>query len=143
MKIEVLKENLKKQTCKFTIDDKTLLTKTLPVFIELNIEDDKGHLNTKIKLFPGAKQEFSFLACDDSNCIDGCNFVSSYPTNTDFLQKRISFSYEIMEIIQNEIEFFKLKCEIFDNRKRLIPWIKQTLIKESDLTKHNQVDYFR
>ena len=125
MKIEIIKENLKKQICKFIIDDNVLLTKKLPILIELNVPD-KGHLSTSIKLFPGTKQEFSFVLCDDNGC---CGYCSDFPDDESFLQENVDFADEIITIIRNEIEFFQLKCEIFDNRKRLIPWIKDNLIK--------------
>ena len=58
MKIEIIKENLKKQTCKFIMTGKEIFEK-LPVFISMN-EFDRNHPVTLIKLFPGTKKEFSF-----------------------------------------------------------------------------------
>jgi len=141
MKIEILKENLKKQTCKFIITGKEIFEK-LPVFISTN-ELDKNHSVTLVKLFPGTKKEFSFTICNDDICD---NTIDDFPSDEYFMNEDYDYIDDVLygkDGIIDEIEFFKLKCEIFDKRKKLIPWIKQTLIKDSRLIKETSIDYFK
>lgn len=127
MKIEIIKENLKKRTCKFIITGKEINGK-LPVSISV-FQLQQNHPVTVISLFHSTEKAFQFEICDD-DCCDG--HVSSFPKDETFIKENYEWVPDILYGnggIVDEIELFKLKCEIFDKRKKLIPWIKDNLIK--------------
>lgn len=121
MKIEILKEDLKRKTCKFRITGSPLIN-FVDVKISLNQSDPQitiwttsEHKEFKMALFRNAWAKRA-----DSI------WKNKIPSNDSFsAEPEFDFMKDIFPIILDEIDKFKLKLDIIKNQSWLFLWLEK------------------